>query len=132
MKTTSVYFIHKLKKEISPLWSILALVLFTSCSKALFNQSAAKSSSTKSETSSTTTNDTNNFITTWKTNNAGTSGANQITIPLFNGATYNFTVDWGDNSESTITAWNDSDLTHTYSSPGTYTVTISFETLPQK
>ena len=35
-------------------------------------------------------------------------------------------VDWGDSSsESTITAHNDSDRTHTYTNSGTYTVTIA-------
>ena len=65
------------------------------------------------------------FITTWKTDNVGTSAANQITLPLVIAGTYNFIVDWGDNSQSTITAWNSVDTTHTYLAPGTYTVTMT-------
>ena len=62
------------------------------------------------------------FITTWKTDNPGSSGDNQITIPTFDGETYNYSIDWGDgSSDSGITA----DITHTYSSPGTYTVSIT-------
>ena len=35
------------------------------------------------------------FITTWKTDNPGTSGNNQITIPT-TGSGYSYYVDWGD------------------------------------
>ncbi len=41
---------------------------------------------------------------------------------LFN---YNFVVDWGDGSTSTVTSYNDPDATHTYGSAGDYTVTIN-------
>ncbi|MBV6645266.1 MAG: BspA family leucine-rich repeat surface protein, partial [Cyclobacteriaceae bacterium] len=61
------------------------------------------------------------FITTWKTNNTGTSNDNQITIPT-TGTGYDYTVDWGDgNSNVGVTG----DITHTYDSAGTYTVSIS-------
>ena len=61
------------------------------------------------------------FITLWKTDNAGTSGSNQITIPI-GGYSYNYSVDWGDSTTSTgvTTA-----ITHTYTTAGTYTVKIS-------
>ncbi len=61
------------------------------------------------------------FITTWKTNNPGTSSSNQITIPT-TGSGYNYNVDWGDSSTSTGVTGN---ITHTYASTGTYTVTIT-------
>ncbi len=62
------------------------------------------------------------FITTWKTDNPGVSTSNQITIPTHTGDTYNYTVNWGDtNSNTGVTG----SITHTYSSPGTYTITIS-------
>ncbi len=65
------------------------------------------------------------FVTTWKTNNAGgVSANNQITLPLVNGGMYNFTVNWGDDNTDTITSWNQAQKTHTYSSAGTYTVSI--------
>ena len=35
------------------------------------------------------------FITTWKTDNPGTSGNNQIIIPTYPGETYDYNVDWG-------------------------------------
>lgn len=63
------------------------------------------------------------FITTWKTDNPGTSGSNQITLPL-SGSGYNFDVDWGDgNSDTGVT--NSGPVTHTYTSPGTYTISIT-------
>lgn len=65
-----------------------------------------------------------NFISSWKTNNAGTSTSTQITIPTVASGIYNCTVDWGDGTNSTITAFNDPAWTHTYSIAGTYTVII--------
>lgn len=46
-------------------------------------------------------------------------------LPLDASGTYNMLVDWGDNSSDTITAWDQAEATHTYGSPGTYTVTIT-------
>ena len=60
------------------------------------------------------------FITTWKTDNPGTSNDNQITIPAIGG---NYTVDWGDMSTPDTNV--SGPITHTYVTPGTYTVTIS-------
>ena len=67
----------------------------------------------------------NEFITTWKTDNPGTSNDNQITLPILaGGGSYNYDVDWGDgNSDLGVTS--DAAFTHTYDSPGTYTVTIT-------
>ncbi len=67
----------------------------------------------------------NAFISSWKTDNAGTSANNQITLPLEASGNYNFTVDWGDGNSLTLTDWNDAGKTHTYPAPGTYTVTIT-------
>ncbi|MEM7297555.1 MAG: BspA family leucine-rich repeat surface protein, partial [Bacteroidota bacterium] len=61
------------------------------------------------------------FITTWKTDNQGTSGDNEISIPT-TGSGYNYTVDWGDGNSDTGVTGN---ITHTYASAGTYTVTIA-------
>ncbi len=62
------------------------------------------------------------FITTWKTDNPGTSADNQITIPTFAGEIYNYTVDWGDGTiDTNVTG----DITHTYNTPGTYEVAIT-------
>jgi surface protein len=66
------------------------------------------------------------FISQWKTDNSGgISANNEITLPLESSGTYNFTVNWGDNSSDVITTWNQPATTHTYAIPGTYTVTIA-------
>nr|MDA3814954.1 BspA family leucine-rich repeat surface protein [Patescibacteria group bacterium] len=64
---------------------------------------------------------------TWNTANisTGSSASNQVRLPLRSDGNYNFTVDWGDGSPvDTITAYNQSEVTHTYSSSGTYTINI--------
>lgn len=58
------------------------------------------------------------FITTWKTNRANES----ITIPTFYGETYNYIVDWGDGTDSTIETAN---ATHIYARAGIHTVSIT-------
>jgi hypothetical protein len=67
----------------------------------------------------------NQFVSTWKTNNGGTSGSTQITLPLTSTGTYDFIVEWGDGEQDRITTYNQSEVTHTYPSAGTYTVLIS-------
>ncbi len=62
------------------------------------------------------------FITTWKTDNPGSSEDNQITIPTHLGETYDYFVDWGDGtSDSNVSG----DITHTYTAPGTYQISIT-------
>ena len=63
------------------------------------------------------------FITTWKTNNAGTSTSTQIRIPT-TGTGYACTVDWGDGTSDSYSGTAPVML-HTYPSAGTYTVKIS-------
>lgn len=65
------------------------------------------------------------FVSTWKTDNSGVSSSNQIKLPLVNGGSYNFTVDWGDGTSDTITAYNAPAITHTYSVAGTKTISIT-------
>lgn len=66
------------------------------------------------------------FISSWDTTKAGTSPAKTIALPLFNGGTYNFTVDYGDNSGiKTVTSWDDANATYEYADDGIYTVTIT-------
>ncbi len=65
----------------------------------------------------------NPFITTWKTNNPGTSGSKSITIPTHPADTYLYDVDWnndGTYDELGITG----SVTHTYGTAGTYTIRI--------
>ena len=67
----------------------------------------------------------NQFVSVWKTNNSGTSSSDQIKLPLISAGTYDFIVDWGDNTIDNITSYNQSEVTHTYPIAGTYTVKIS-------
>ena len=63
------------------------------------------------------------FITTWKTDNVGTSASNQITIPT-QGNGYNFSIDWENDGiidDTNVTGT----ITHTYPTAGTYTVAIT-------
>ena len=67
------------------------------------------------------------FITSWRTTNTstGSSLSNQIKLPLVNTGSYVFNVDWGDTTTDYITAWNQTEVTHTYGSSGDYIVTIT-------
>jgi len=73
------------------------------------------------------------FIARFTTTNtsAGSSNSDQLTLPLISGTSsnYNFIVDWGDGGPTDlITTGTSASRTHTYSSPGTYTVTIQAKT----
>ncbi len=69
----------------------------------------------------------NTFISDWKTDNSGVTNSNQIKLPLQNDWNYNFTVERWDWTSNIITAYNQSEVTHTYSVAWTYQVTISWE-----
>jgi len=69
---------------------------------------------------------TDHFVTTWKTDNVGTSGDTSITIPT-SGTGYAYQVDWNndgdflDPDEATI---NNGSITHNFGSVDTYTIRI--------
>ena len=67
------------------------------------------------------------FISIWDTTNTsgGSSLSNQIQLPLVNGVSYYFNIDWGDGNSDIITTWNQTETLHTYSIPGVYTLKIS-------
>jgi surface protein len=70
--------------------------------------------------------DPTEFRFTVKTDNAGTSNNDQFKLPLdstFSSITAK--VDWGDGNTDDITTYNQSEVTHTYSSAGTYTIKIT-------
>ena len=54
-----------------------------------------------------------------------TAGADTFQLPLYDGGTYDFIVEWGDYGSSHITAWNDAAANHSYTSAGTHTVKIT-------
>lgn len=67
------------------------------------------------------------FVSVWNTSktSVGSSNSNQVKLPLESMGTYNFVVDWGDNSNESINLWNSTSTTHTYSSAGIYQINIS-------
>ena len=68
------------------------------------------------------------FIFTIDTKKPG-SASDTFVLPCGNIGVYNATIEWGDGTTSTITSYNDPDLTHVYSTPGIYTVKV-LGTLP--
>ena len=57
------------------------------------------------------------FVSVWRT----TVSSESITLPYYSTGTYSGTIDWGDGNFSANTYAN---ITHTYSVPGDYTVTV--------
>ncbi len=67
-----------------------------------------------------------NFEFTVNTANAGTLNT-QFQLPLLSNGVISIDVDWGDGSSDTITAYNQAETLHTYSSSGVYTIKIANE-----
>ena len=65
--------------------------------------------------------DSNAFITTWTTDSSGIN-PDQVEIATENGATYNYSINWGDGEEDLNVT---TDIIHTYAQAGTYRVAIS-------
>ena len=66
------------------------------------------------------------FTFTVNTENAG-SATKTFVLPLtyIDGHTWDIDVDWGDSSTDTITAYDQAETTHLYSSTGTYTIQMT-------
>ena len=62
--------------------------------------------------------------TTWNLT-TDTAAGKTITLPLPIGYNYDFIVDWGDGNTAAVTAYNDADRIHEYSSTGTVNVSMS-------
>ena len=63
------------------------------------------------------------FISDWKLDD---NSDLTVTLPLYDGGEYNFIVDWGDATNTTIIqTFDEADVTHTYNQTGTYTVVIN-------
>tara|TARA_R110000822_G_scaffold264999_1_gene389021 strand:+ start:202 stop:1275 length:1074 start_codon:yes stop_codon:yes gene_type:complete len=55
-----------------------------------------------------------------------TTGTNEtFTIPCYNSGTFDAEIEWGDGSTSTVTAYNDANLAHTYASAGDHQISIT-------
>lgn len=57
------------------------------------------------------------------------SASDTFVLRCGNTGTYDARIEWGDGSESSIASYNDANLSHTYSVPGVYSVSI-YGTLP--
>jgi len=90
----------------------LAQILFTLIISVFFVGVAHASSST--------------FISIWDTRKTYTASSelNQIQLPLLDGGTYDFDVDWGDGEIDHITSYDQTEVIHTYDEPGVYTLEI--------
>ncbi|MFW9974170.1 MAG: BspA family leucine-rich repeat surface protein [Candidatus Thorarchaeota archaeon] len=66
------------------------------------------------------------FVSDWNTTRTTTdsSDSNQVRLPLEEGGTYHFLVDWGDGLSDMIDTWNQPEVTHSYTSAGVYTIRI--------
>ena len=64
------------------------------------------------------------FLMTIDTTKAG-SASNTFILRCGSLGVYNAIIDWGDGSTSEITTYNDADLTHVYTTGGTYQISIS-------
>mgnify|MGYP001182484922 CR=1 FL=1 len=67
------------------------------------------------------------FVFDVDTTQSGVSTSTQFKLPLSSRGelTTNAEVDWGDGTTDTITAYNQAETTHTYSTSGIYTITIT-------
>ena len=67
------------------------------------------------------------FLFTIDTRNlsTGSSADNQFSLPIILNGSYNMTVDWGDDTSTTITTWSQADKLHSYAIPGVHTVRIT-------
>lgn len=110
-------------KGLNNLISVLLLsLIFISCQSEITGRFPSKGTNTPGGGGTPVTPaDDPNFISVWRT----TAPNETITLPLVSGFNYNFEVSWGDGTTSTITAFDDADITHTYVAAGDYTVTIS-------
>tara|TARA_R110000823_G_scaffold279288_1_gene397591 strand:+ start:217 stop:1005 length:789 start_codon:yes stop_codon:yes gene_type:complete len=64
------------------------------------------------------------FTVNTATTDRSSSNADQFKLPTVSAGSYNAVVLWGDGQSDTITSYNQSEVTHTYASSGTYTVDI--------
>lgn len=62
------------------------------------------------------------FVLVVDTTQVGTSSSNQFTLPLNSSQIYDFSIDWGDGSTNIFLT--NTNITHTYSSGGNYTIQI--------
>ena len=109
---------------------ILSILLIMAISNTLIvNQSTTnqeQSINVKNYYTNSSSNSTA-FISVWDTTklSSGSSSNNKVRLPLQQGGTYNFTVDWGDKSNDTITTWDQPGVVHNYIFIGNYTVKIN-------
>ncbi|TFH28183.1 MAG: BspA family leucine-rich repeat surface protein [Promethearchaeota archaeon] len=67
------------------------------------------------------------FVSVWNTSlfGGGSTPADSVRLPLTSAGRYDFEVDWGDTKSDSITANDQAEVTHNFTIPGVYTITIS-------
>lgn len=60
------------------------------------------------------------FVTEWQV-----QAGEELVLPLPEGFSYNFKIDWGDGNEGLVNAYNMSETRHIYEEDGTYVISIS-------
>lgn len=85
-----------------------------------YEDSAGNTESTVSERTQLIKFSSNEFVSIYRT----TAANEQITIPTRNIGTFNAQIDWGDGNVSTITSYNQPDLTHSFADPGDHLVRV--------
>ncbi|MDD3263750.1 MAG: BspA family leucine-rich repeat surface protein [Candidatus Nanoarchaeia archaeon] len=110
-----------MKKSVSPLIATVLLIAFTVAIGSVVMNWGTCPTNLENEYNA------NQFVSVWNTSLVGTgsSASNQIKLPLESSGNYSFTVDWGDETQSFITTWNQEDVTHTYDQEGEYEIKIN-------
>jgi surface protein len=88
------------------------------------NNQGQQAGATKPVTPVFVSHDPSTFLSVWNTS-APFGLGDRITLPLISTGTYDFIVAWGDGNSSHITSWIQNEITHVYTVPGVYYVSIT-------
>ena len=110
-------------------YTIQYLDLYNTASSITCEVTATNAGGTDTATSNGITPVVLPFVFGINTANTGSSTSTQFKLPLTTSSGLDIVVDWGDSTTDNITTYNAAEVTHTYPSSGTYTISIT-GTLP--